>query len=160
MLEYVYDQTPRNEDEEHPVEVDEDTIKSFIEIDKKLQEEEAKERKRRAELDEEEWDKFDPEPPRGMPPVVVKPLDFESGWMDPELARLKGKAYVFLTDQSEKALSDYRGKINENDRICRQIITDLQVWKNPYLRFPFATHRVAGVSVPVLTGAGPKTRRA
>ena len=85
--------------------------------------------------------------PSGLQDIAIKGFDFEHGVMDPSFSHLKGRAYVFKLDSSDKAMADYRGKIMEQDRICKQIATDLQVWKNPYLRFPFATHRVAGVSV-------------
>ena len=84
--------------------------------------------------------------PKRLNDVPIKPFDFENNPMDPALSHLKGRAYVFKTDQSDQALEDDYFKIREMDGICKQIATDLQVWKNPFNRFPYATHRITGVS--------------
>ena len=47
------------------------------------------------------------------------PEDFSQGVMNEELTFLKGKAYVFLTDQAEALKMDQRWKVMEADRGCQ-----------------------------------------
>ena len=84
------------------------------EIDRIWSEEEAKD-----EVDEDSRSKLsgdEAEPyriPPGLKDVAIKGFDFEHGVMDPSLSHLKGRAYVFKLDSSDKAMADYRGKVME-----------------------------------------------
>ena len=73
--------------------------------------------------------------------------DFVEGAMEDDFTIIKGKAYVFKMEDNAELAENYRFKLMEQDKIAKQVSHDIQAWKDPFNRWPIATHRIPGYGV-------------
>ena len=75
-------------------------------------------------------------------PGVKDCLGFLNGHMNPELSNLKGKAYVYR--MTPEYAGNPRMQQMEQMKAVNSFMTGTHMFQQPYIKYPYATHRVAG----------------